>query len=49
MKYFLMEEDKTIAQRPFLLSWHEKYDVRLINPQNGYKLPRRELLLNFKG
>lgn len=45
MKYFLMEEDKTIAQRPFLLSWHEKYDVRLINPQNGYKLPRRELLL----
>lgn len=44
MKYFLMSEDRTIVQRPVMLSWHEKIDVRNIHIKDAFKLPQRELV-----
>ena len=44
MKYFLITEEPTIIQRPFILGWQEKIDVRNIHPESAYKLPKRELV-----
>ena len=44
MKYFLITEDRTITQRPAILGWQEKIDVRSIHPESAYKLPKRELV-----
>lgn len=43
MRYFLIKEDPKITQRPFILSLHEKLDIRLIHPETAHKLPDREL------
>lgn len=44
MRYFLIEEDDRIAQRPCILNWHDKIDVRNIHQETSYKLPKRELV-----
>lgn len=44
MKYFIITEDCTITQRPFLLGWQEKINVRDIHPESAYRLPKRELI-----
>ncbi len=45
MKYFLISEDQTMVQRPFILNWHEKIDVRNIHLTEALKLPPRELVI----
>lgn len=49
MKYFLLQEDKRIAQRPYLMNVHEKIDVRDICTERAYRLPRRELVFVKSG
>lgn len=44
MKYFQLQEDERITQRPYLVNAHEKLDIRDICRQRAYKLPRRELI-----
>ncbi|MCI8789505.1 MAG: hypothetical protein HFH92_10415 [Lachnospiraceae bacterium] len=44
MKYFLIQEDKRITRRPYLINVYEKMDVRDVCEENAYKLPHRELI-----
>ena len=45
MKYFLIEEDKKLLERPYIVDWHDKLDVRDLHLERAYKIPERELLI----
>ena len=44
MQYFIIEGDKRYVDGPNIINWYEKIDIRNINKDNSYKLPKRIVL-----
>lgn len=50
MRYFIVEVNPAYQSAPVIINWYGKFDVRMINPKEHHKLPKRKLLMiqNYK-